>query len=84
VNVWITKYALTSGIFEADVDEPSDEWPDSIDVRGDGVSVFTAWYHKPHWHTSAEAANARAEEMRQAKIASHRKAIAKLEKMRFE
>jgi len=80
VKVWITKYALTKGIFEANGEIFSDEYPNIIDI---GVSVSRLYYSKPHWHTSAEAANARADKMRQAKIEYHRKAIAELEKIRF-
>lgn len=77
MTVWITKHALTEGIFTLEV------------VSIDGSICYqqatkqSIYYRGREWHLSAEAANARAEEMRQAKIASHRKAIAKLEKIRF-
>ena len=78
MKVWITKYALTKGIF---VDDSA-----RLTVTGNCEirrRMFPEYFHGKEWHISAEAADARAEEMRQAKIASHRKAIAKLEKMRF-
>jgi len=77
VTVWITKLALTEGIFTLE------------NVSIDGSVCYrqaakqSVYYRGREWHLSAEAATARAEEMRQAKIASHRKAIARLEKMRF-
>jgi hypothetical protein len=46
---------------------------------------WTSWYiHKPYWHLTRAEAVKQAETMRQKKIASLRKQLAKLEKMRFE
>jgi hypothetical protein len=47
------------------------------------VVVGALCLHKPDWHTTPEAAIARAEEMRTKKIASLKKQIAKLEAMTF-
>lgn len=80
MKVWITKYALTKGVFEMDVERQSE----------DGKSVYgKAWdqcYHGQgaEWHGSKGSAIARAEEMRKKKIASLEKQIKKLEKIRFE
>jgi hypothetical protein len=80
MKVWITKYALTSGIFEVDAETCTS--PSLIAVRKPGE--LTAYFHNNDWHKSKEDAIARAEEMRAKKIASLRKSIAKLEAMSFD
>lgn len=77
MKIWITKYALTNGIREAEGTGVSDGM---ASVRGPHL---TEYYHGRDWHKTREAAVARAEEMRTAKIASLQKSIAKLEKLRF-
>jgi len=76
MKVWITKYALTSGIevvngelFENDT----------------AVNYGNCYAHGEgrEWHKTEEAAIIRAEKMRSDKIASLRKSISKLEKLRF-
>ncbi len=80
MKVYVTKYALTKGIFEMNVESQSE----------DGKSVFgKAWdqfYHGQglEWCKDKASAIARAEEMRQKKIASLKKQIKKLEAMQFE
>lgn len=79
MKVWITKYALTQGIFEAEADE-------SEIFRGMiAVSPFE-FYHGEgkEWHKTKESAISRAEEMRKKKISSLKKQIKKLENMKFE
>lgn len=71
-RVYVTKYALTQGIFEAQ----------ATDVRGGIIKLEGSWidlFRKPDWHLSLEDARARAEEMRTAKIASLKKQLARLE-----
>lgn len=80
MKVWITKYALTSGIFEVDAETCTS--PSLMVVRKPGE--LTAYFHANDWHKSKEDAIARAEEMRAKKIASLRKIIAKLEAMSFD
>lgn len=79
MTVWITKYALTSGIKQLEVRECADfdrvvgkAWNDSY--HGEGRE----------WHRTYESAVSRAEEMRLKKIESLKKQIVKYEKMRFE
>jgi hypothetical protein len=78
MKVWISKYALSKGIYAKEV----------VDV-GEGVvrTVGSYWsfFHGEgkHWHRTPEEALRRAEEMRAAKLASMRKQIAKLEKIDF-
>ena len=80
INVWITKYALNKGIFNIDVEH-------CIEINVDMVSdrkMYTSCYHRPDWHLTRADAIARAEEMRTKKIASHKKAIKKLEGLSFQ
>lgn len=79
MKVWITKYALSDGIKELEV-EQSDGFPDIVCGKS-----LNDYYHGEgkDWHRTYESATVRANEMRQKKIASLKKQIEKLEKMRF-
>ena len=80
MKVWITKYALTKGIIEAEGevvrDHPNIFYANEIvnGLFGEGKE----------WHRTKESAIQKAEEMRQKKIASLKKQIKKLEEMRFK
>jgi len=76
--VWITKYALTSGI-----DKVVATVLDTGMVTYGNIGWRHQYAHGKDWHRTPESAIARAEEMRTAKIASLKKSIAKLEKMVF-
>jgi hypothetical protein len=80
VKVWITKCALTKGIQqkEGSVSETNKESFSEV-----GNSWFSYWGNGREWHTTKESAIAKAEEMRVKKIASLKKQIAKLEKLKF-
>lgn len=80
MKVWITKYALTSGVIETE-GTVSISFPDMLDAKG-----FANYLHGEgkEWHKTKESAIKRAEEMRQKKIESLKKQIKKLELMRFE
>lgn len=77
MKVYVTKYALTKGITIADGDT-STAHPDMF--RGKGVWEF---YHGDDWHETEQAAKDRAEAMRVKKIASLKKQLARLEKLKF-
>ena len=88
MKVWITKYALTRGIIEAEIIE---QW----NVRNDPVCVMVKYLcqfknsdkyvlDSDDFCFDYECAIQKAEEMRQKKIASLKKQIEKLERMRFE
>lgn len=78
-TVWISKYALTSGIYELKVDHFSS---DGTAVYGKGQ--FECFHGEgKNWHITEEDAKKRAEEMRLEKIQSLKKQIEKLEKLRF-
>ena len=80
MKAWITKYALTTGIFEitAEITEHGSAY--------DMHSSFPTFYHGEgkEWHRTKESAIAKAEEMRRKKIASLKKQIERLEKLYFE
>ncbi len=79
IKVWITKYALTSGIevFDVVVHENEDM------VAYGNVGYGDQYAHGKDWHRTYEDAVERAKEMRDQKIKSLRKSIAKLEKLSF-
>lgn len=82
MKVWISKYALTQGIYERDV-EQSQETPTMVTCKG--KSFFTEYYHGEgkDWHLTQAGAVKKANEMREKAIASTEKKIAKLKKMVF-
>ncbi len=75
-KVWISKYALTKGVYEMEAKI----------IRGTMCEGNTIWdlFHKPHWHHTKEEAIAQAGKMREAKLKSLQKQIDKLTKMKFE
>ena len=81
MKVWITKYALTRGIIEADGKLTSSDF---VSILNQDLSLPTHWFYKGEWFSDKESAIHKAEEMRQKKIASLKKQIEKLERMRFE
>ena len=81
MKVWITKYALTKGIIEADGELTSSE---SVSILNRGLSLPTHWLYKGDWHSDKQSAIKKAEEMCQKKIESLKRQIKKLEEMRFE
>lgn len=81
MKVWVTKYALTKGIIECEA-RWNEHNPHLAIVRF-GESYFDSFYPREEWHLSFEAACARAELMRQAKMVSLRKALQKMENLTF-
>ena len=81
MKVWISKYALTQGIFETEA-EICETFADMIKCVGE----WGAFYHGEgkEWHKTKEEAIVKAEEMRLKKIESLKKQIDKLTKMKFE
>ena len=76
-TAWITKYALTDGIEKCTAIPAYSEG--SI-IRTDTIGFIMA----PNWYLARAEAINRAIKMRDAKIASHKRLIAKLEKMTFD
>ena len=82
MKFWISKYALSTGIKEIDV-----EWdPDFPTMLTDRSGSLAQNYHGEgrDWHRTRDGAVRIAREMRLKKIASLQKQISKLEKLRFE
>ena len=77
-TVWVTKYALTSGMYQASVVGGNNSFL-SVEHPARGDHVLVPSEHRP----TREAALARANEMRAAKIASLKRQIAKLEALTF-
>lgn len=78
---YITNYALTNGIMKVSgtIDSSSGE---GLSYKWHGHTQYI--YGKNQWHSSINAAKARAEEMRKKKIASLKKQIEKLEKLEIK
>lgn len=78
MKVYITKYALSSGIFDIDAE-----------IGESGMVSENSEYHRcfhgegKEWHKTLENAKKYAEDMRLKKVASLKKQLAKYEKMRF-
>jgi len=81
---WISKYALTQGIFEIEAEkrEGYEGAENYIKHKLNGMMVSYAIEGK-EWHKTKEEAIIRANELRIKKVASMKKQIAKLEKMEF-
>jgi hypothetical protein len=85
-KAWITKYALTQGIYEIGaVVCDTDESGDMIEEIKLAAATSNYYHGKGRdWHETKESAIACAEEMRKKKIAAMKKQIVKLEQMKFE
>jgi len=79
MKVWITKYALTQGIIEAEA-KVTTEFSTMIQIIDTNPQTF---YHKPYWHVTKERAIEHAEKMRHKKIESLITQIQKLRVMTF-
>lgn len=78
-TAWISKYALTEGVF-------SDEVEDRFDISPTMVSSTTkssAYYQNGAWHRTREEAVEKAEKMRLARIAALKKQIKRLATLSF-
>lgn len=77
MKVFITQYALTRGIFEAECEITGD-----MAVQKNGH--LHMYFHKSDWHKTMDAAVRQAESMRTKKITSLQKQIAKLRELKFQ
>lgn len=80
MKVFITKYALTSGV---EVKEAT-VWKENTNCIHIEGAVWNGFFCKPDWHDNWVDALARCEKMRSAKVKSCKKQLAKLEKMEFK
>lgn len=76
---YITKYALTEGIIETDIETFADH-PTMAKAPNLGVH---ACFHRKEWHLTRADAVIEANAMRDRKIASLRKTLKKLEALVF-
>jgi hypothetical protein len=83
MKVYITKYALTTGIEIANGEVCEDTSTNMISVESE-AGYSNRYFHGLDWHRTLEAALKRANQMRAAKIASLKKKIVKLENMTFD
>lgn len=77
-TAWITKYALTRGIFTEEVEVCSETMVKSVQSKW-GVT----FYHGDDYHRARSDAITRAEEMRAAKLASLQRQIDRLKRLDF-
>lgn len=77
MKVWITKYALTTGIIETDAEVCSE---DMIQI----YKPFKSYFHKNEWFIKKEDAIKRANSMKDKKIQALNKQIIKLNSLTFE
>lgn len=82
MKVWISKYALTQGVYEIEAEDCFATAPGMITETG---SRYATYFHGEgkDWHRTRDGALLKAERMRAAKIASLRKQISRIEKMAF-
>ena len=80
ITAYITKYALTTGIYSAQGEVCYDI---NSEVFSERKNCGSLYYHGNEWHRTKEDAIMRAEEMLDRKIKSLEKQIAKLKKMTF-
>lgn len=83
MKIWVTKYALTKGILEADDGEICEIVPKGM-IRSKCLGGGHTYFHKPDWHESKEEADEQAEKMRLKKLESLKKQIKKLESLNFK
>jgi len=76
MKFWITKHALTKGVYSEEV-EPTHS-PDVVKRKRE-----FSFYHRPYWHQTEKQANLHAEILVQKKIRTLKSSLAKLEKMQF-
>lgn len=81
--MWITKYALTQGVFTATNAEVCDSEGTMIKVHQSG-SIERAYFHKPYWHTTEAEACAQVAKMISAAKKSLAKKMAKLDAYKFD
>jgi hypothetical protein len=77
IKAYVTKYALTSGILVVEAEHCTDIDPNMISF---GEMNYA---HGNNWHPTLKAALTRAEDMRQRKLATLRKQVARLEKLKI-
>lgn len=85
MKVWISKYALTQGVYEVEVETCFNIAPEMVVVKGEVWKYGAQAFHRKggDWHETRDSALREASRMKAAKIASLRKQIARLERLCF-
>jgi hypothetical protein len=85
MKIFVTKYALTEGILEMEAEEPKPEYKGMVTVKGVPGKSYDSNFHGEgrEWHRDMQSARAKATKMVQAKIASLKKQIVRLDSMVF-
>lgn len=78
-TAFISKYALSTGIQEIEVEDCFRVSPDMVKFAENTIQIF----HKGEWFRTREEAVVKADDMRRKKIASLEKQIKKLKGMTF-
>jgi len=83
MKVFVTKYALTQGILEVEVEGEPTQGGMVISVPQSGE--YKDYFHGEgkDWHRTLDAAREQAEKMRIAKIESLKKSLTKFERLKF-
>jgi len=83
IRVWISRYALSEGVYPVEV-------PDNVELENNNYLSFITEdplryhsYGKQDWHLTRERALKRADAMRDAKIKSIERQIARLRALQF-
>ena len=80
-TAWITKLALTTGIYQTEVEDCFDTSTKKM-VR-ETKTRFGNYFHIGDWHRTREEAVKRAEEMREKKLLSLNKQIVRIKGLDF-
>ena len=83
MKVWISKYALTQGIYEVDAEVSEHTATMIIVTPNDRLAGVLQFFHHDQWHLTKELAAAKAEQMRKRKIKSLEKALATINALKF-
>lgn len=82
--VWVTKWALTKGVYQIEVEDCFDTSSKMVkQIRSFHLSCST-YLHGNEWHRTKNDAVKRAEEMRERRLRSLEKQIAKIKSLDFE
>ena len=79
MKVYVTKFALTKGITEAEGEICKDISDKMFKVK----TEYPTYYHNKEWHVTLDDAIRHADKMRKKKVASLKKQIKKYEMMLF-
>lgn len=80
-TVWVTKWALTKGIYQATVEDCLTASSDMVKEKK--VSHGANYFHGLEWHRTKEQAVKQAEEMRVTKLRSLDKQINRIRELKF-